>query len=87
MAKYIEEFTGVVRDTKDDHDEWMVCTLPSASRPHVCRSIHTDFRLAKLAQMTLMFRGIDAWIEHLPAVSLPPIEAQLDAELREGEYS
>ena len=80
MDRY-DELLGVLPYNPElDVDEWIVCSVSNHSGNRLGHSTHTDFRDAKLAQMKLFTdRGIDAWIEFIPALGPPGIEEQLDA--------
>jgi len=79
----MDEFTGLVDDydPETDVDEWIVCSAADPGHPQVGHSCHTDFRMAKLAQIALFLKGTDTWIEHIKPFGPPTIEEQLDVEI------
>lgn len=83
MSLVIDYFTGFVVEYRPeaDLDEWVVCSIPLPERLNVGHSIHNSFRMAKLAQLKLKLRGVDAWIEHTSAFGPPSCEDQLDADI------
>lgn len=85
MSKRYDEFTGIVEDydPATDVDEYLVCSAGTPGWGGLAHSTHTDFRLAKIAQIDLLVvYGINAWIEHILPFGPPGIEEQLDAARR-----
>lgn len=87
MSLVIDYFTGFVVEYRPeaDLDEYVVCSIPTLGRLNIGHSVHNSFRMAKLAQLRLKLRGVDAWIEHTSAIGPPSCEQQLDADIRLAE--
>lgn len=81
MSKVVDYFTGLTYDYDPalDRDEWIVCSLPNAGRATVGHATYSNFAQAKLCQLKLTIKGVEAWIEFIPALGPPRIEEQLDA--------
>jgi len=88
MCKVYDYFTGLVNDydPKTAADEWIVCSIAKPGKVNVGHSCHNTFASAKLAQFNLFLKhGIEAWLEHIPAMGPLSIEDQLDADIHTRE--